>query len=199
MCYYLATWIDSIYHQTFPEISELCSLLTLQFENQNPINLSCPHQSDFQYQQLLYETKKIPRPSFQKKRNSDLSIHLRTDKADFGKILRSIVANFIHYLDSRLNFLVIDKCRKDSIILWPNHDSFYTNPEKKHVLLKHYFDSFIELLLKEDVLTHFLKQNNIEPDIVLTNLLAKYTINRENILNDLNTNNLEMSKFILTS
>ena len=199
LCYYLATWIDSIYHQTFPEISELCSLLTLQFENQNPINLSCPHQSDFQYQQLLYETKKIPRPSFQKKRNSDLSIHLRTDKADFGKILRSIVANFIHYLDSRLNFLVIDKCRKDSIILWPNHDSFYTNPEKKHVLLKHYFDSFIELLLKEDVLTHFLKQNNIEPDIVLTNLLAKYTINRENILNDLNTNNLEMSKFILTS
>jgi hypothetical protein len=199
LCYYLATWIDSNYHETFPEISELCSLLTQQFENQNPINLSCPHQSDFQYQQLLYETKKIPRPSFQKKRNSDLSIHLRTDKADFKKTQRSIIANFIHYLDSRLNFLVIDKCRNDSILLWPNHDSFYTNPEKKHVLLKHYFDSFIELLLKEDVLTHFLKQNNIEPDIVLTNLLAKYSINRVNILNDLNTNNLEMSKFILTS
>lgn len=36
-------------------------------------------------------------------------------KIDTKKIGRSLVANFIHYLDSRLNFLVIDKCRKDRI------------------------------------------------------------------------------------
>lgn len=134
LCYYLAEWIDSLYFETFPEIAEFCGILVTQLENKNPITLSCPNNSNFQYQQLLYKTYKIPRSNFQKSRKSDLSIHLQTNKPDYKKIERSLVANFIHYLDSRLNFLVIDKCRNDSIPLCVNYDCFYVCPTKKSIL-----------------------------------------------------------------
>jgi DNA-directed RNA polymerase len=103
----------------------------------------------------LFKTVKIPRPDYEKRGNSDLSVHLRTDQVDSNKINRSLVANFIHYLDSRLNFLVLNKCRIDSIPLWTNQDCFYVCPTKKAVILKHYPDSFVELLIEGNVIDHF--------------------------------------------
>jgi hypothetical protein len=199
LCYYLSKWIDSLYFETFPEIAEFCALLVTHFENKNPITLSCPNNSNFQYQQLLYETIKIPRPSFQRSRKSDLSINLQTDKPDYKKIERSLVANFIHYLDSRLNFLVINKYRIHSIPLWVNHDCFYMCPTKKYILLNHYFNSFIELLLKDDVIKHFLNVNNIKASDSLEKLLKTSSVNREVILKEVGNGDLKMSKFTLSS
>ena len=110
-----------------------------------------------------------------------------------------MVANFIHYLDSRLNFLVINKCRIESIPLWVNHDCFYVCPTKKSKLLIHYFDSFIELLLEDDVIKHFLNVNNIEASDSLEKLLRISKVNREVILKKLSNGDLKMSKFILSS
>ena len=199
LCYYLSKWIDSLYFETFPEIGEFCSLLVTHFKNKNPITLSCPNNSNFQYQQFSYETIKISRPSFQRLRKSDLSIYLQTDKPDYKKIERSLVANFIHYLDSRLNFLVINKCRMDLIPLWVNHDCFYVCPTKKSRLLEHYFNSFIELLLKDDVIKHFLDVNNIKANDSLEKFLKTSSVNREVILKEIGKGHLKMSKFILSS
>lgn len=65
------------------------------------ITLSSPNNSDFAYKQLLYKTIKVKRP------------------------------NFIHYLDSRLKFSVVNRCRLSGIPLWGNHDCFYVCPTKK--------------------------------------------------------------------
>ena len=196
LSYYLALWVENLYQKTFPEIYTVCDNLAQNFKKTNPITLSCPNNSDFQYQQLVYNTTKILRPSYQKSRNSELSIHLQTDIPNIKKIEQSLVANFIHYLDSRLNLLVISKCRANSILLWTNHDCFYVCPTKKHKLLRYYFDSFVELLIKDNVIEHFLEKNNVT---ISNTLLKDYKANRENILNELNSNKLEMSPFILTS
>ena len=198
-CYKLAEWIENLYSQTFSEIAQLCQLLAEHFIEKNPITLSCPNNSDFQYQQLLYKTVQIPRPSFSKPRKSDLSVYLRTDEADKKKIERSLVANFIHYLDSRLNFLVIEKCRINSVPLWTNHDCFYVCPVKKDLILNYYFESFIELLLEDNVIEHFLDKNDIVSNVELRSLLKQYETNRNAILNELKTTNLRMSDFILSS
>ena len=198
-CYYLAKWIDSLYYEKFPEIAGFCALLAKHFETKNPITLSCPNNSDFQYQQLLYKTVKIPRASLQKSRKSDLSINLETNEPDYQKIERSLVANFIHYLDSRLNFLVTNKCRLEEIPLWVNHDCFYVCPTKKNRLLDHYFTSFRELLLEDNVIEHFLNANNIKANDSLKKLLKISSANRKIILKELDNGNLKMSRFILSS
>lgn len=199
LCYYLAQWVDKLYHEVFLEIAEFCGVLISHFENKNPITLSCPNNSDFQYQQLLYQTVKVARPSFQKVRKSDLSIHIQTDEPDYKKISRSLIANFIHYLDSRLNFSVINKCRMSGVVLWTNHDCFYVHPENKNIVLKHYYDSYVELLLESDVVEHFLKINGIKPDAQFEKLLQTYKNNRKNILKAIKNHKVCMSEFILTS
>mgnify|MGYP000182757610 CR=1 FL=1 len=57
----------------------------------------------------------------------------------------------------------------------------------------------IELLLKDDVITHFLNVNNIKTSDSLEKLLKTYSVNREVILKKLSNGDLKMSKFILSS
>ena len=71
--------------------------------------------------------------------------------------------------------------------------------KKKSRLLKHYFNSFIELLLKDDVIKHFLNVNNIKASDSLEKLLEISSVNREVILKELGNGDLKMSKFILSS
>lgn len=72
-------------------------------------------------------------------------------------------------------------------------------PTKKSRLLNHYFNSFIELLLKDDVIKHFLNVNNIKASDSLKKLLKTSSVNREVILKELGNGDLKMSKFILSS
>jgi hypothetical protein len=153
-CYYVARWIDDSYAVVFPEIADFCNMLIEHFENQSKITLSSPTQSDFAYKQLIYETKKINRFSLKSKRSRELNVRERTNIIDSAKVKRSLVANFMHYLDSRLKFGVFYKCYESGIVVWGNHDCFYVCVTQKDKLLKHYFDVFEALLLSEDVVGH---------------------------------------------
>ena len=139
---------------------------------------------------------KNPNPSG---RDSDLSLHRQTNSPDFNKVQISLIANFIHYLDSRLKFSVVNKCRLSGIPLWGNHDCFYVCPTKKSIVLKHYFDSLIELLLSEQVIEHFLFSNDILPSPEFKQLLEKYDRNKKTVMENIKLQEYLMSPFILTS
>lgn len=196
----LAEWIERLYHKTFISVSGLRDNLVEQFKEQTVVTLTSAADNNFSYQQLLYKTVKIPRPKAGKPaRNADLSYHIRTDEVDAAKMKRSLVANFTHFLDARLNFGVINECRKNSIVLWTNHDCFYVSPEHKDKLLEIYFNVFIETLVRRDVLEHFLSENSIPITGTLKESLADYKVKRNEILKKLETGELKRSKFILTS
>lgn len=199
-CYYVARWIDQLYGRTFTEISEFCDILKEHFSTKFLITLSSPNNSDFAYKQLLYKTIKVKRPNFNPSgRDSDLSLHRQTNSPDFNKVQISLIANFIHYLDSRLKFSVVNKCRLSGIPLWGNHDCFYVCPTKKSIVLKHYFDSLIELLLSEQVIEHFLFSNDILPSPEFKQLLEKYDRNKKTVMENIKLQEYLMSPFILTS
>ena len=197
-CYYLAKWVNNLYGLAFPEIEMFCTVLLDHFSEHSLITLSSPSQSDFSYQQLKYEIKKLDRPSFTR-RPKELSFRQRSNKIDLAKIQRSLVANFIHYLDSRLKFMVFQKCYITQIPVWGNHDCFYVSPTDKEILLKIYFESFKELFLSKDVIEHFLKSNNINPNEEFKSMLKTYKENRKLILSKLENGEYVISPFILTS
>ena len=64
-----------------------CTVLLDHFSEQYLITLSSPSQSDFSYQQLKYEIKKLDRPSFTR-RPKELSFRQRNNKTDVAKIQR---------------------------------------------------------------------------------------------------------------
>lgn len=171
------------------------------FHNQErfPIRLICPNQSEFLYKEIRYEIVKIARPSFEKSRKGDLSFQIPTELTDFTKSRRSFIVNLVHYLESRLTFLVIEKCRKARLSLWTNHDCFYIRPTQKQKLLEFYFEAYVELLLNEDVIECFLEYNNITIDSKLEKYLIKHKNNRQVILKELHDRKLKMSPFILSS
>ena len=159
--YYLARWINEVYTITFPEISEFCDFLVEMFKDKQSVTLNSPGNSDFSYYQFLSKTFKLKRPSLQKVRSPDLSVWVQTDKTDVRKLQISLLANFTHYLDSRLVFLVLYKCYINSVVVYPNHYCFYCCPSNKELLLTFYYESFVELLLSPDLINHFLKINFI--------------------------------------
>lgn len=203
ICFRLSVWVEEVYKEAFPEISELCETLPEIFANKNPINpiiLSTPSQSIYGYNQFSYVTAKISRPSLDfSQRKSDLSIYLRTDMPDLSKIKRSVVANYIHYLDSRLNFLVKNKCQINSIPVWGSHDCWYVSALYGNNLKEFYYESYIELLMEENALKHFLEENKVPLCDNFKQLLETFETNRMDILSDIHKKKLIMSPFILTS
>ena len=203
LAYKLAVWIEQIYFSAFPEIARLCEIIQSKFKNTTrPITLSCPQNSKFQYQQLMFKTYKLNRTNVNSFRNSNLNMHIQTNEIDFARIERSIVANLCHYLDSRLNLHVINKCRLNSIPLITNHDCFYVCPTKKDEILKYYYDSYVKLLINEDVISYFFKENYLLDQDIDNNLIDEinnYTKNRTLILKEIKSGKATMSNFILSS
>jgi hypothetical protein len=126
-------------------------------------------------------------------------MRIKTKDTDFDKIARLVMANLCHYLDSRLNFMVIDLCLKHQIVIFTNHDCFYVCPTKKPQVLEFYFQSFIDLLVKEDIIEHFFGLNKVEISPEIKKQLDIYKTNRSLILDDLKSKQLTMSSFILSS
>ena len=214
VCFRLAQWIENLYKQVFKNISSFSDLIVEHFKNKNSITLSSSkNDSNYTYQQLQSVTIKIPRPTLKTKKKintkklknktyinkkSTINYNIISDSPDFKKIERSLVANLVHYLDSRLCLMVIEQCKINKILVWSNHDCFYVHLKNKKTVLKYYYQSFIKLLLENNVIEHFLNINEIKIDKQLENAIKTYNKNRSEILQKIKFGELVMSNYILS-
>lgn len=68
---------------------------------------------------------------------------------DTSRIMRSIVPNFIHHLDSLLLNKVVTQFRIKNILLFTAHDCFRTEKEYKQFACDAYMKAFNEIILNE--------------------------------------------------
>ena len=114
------------------------------------------------------------------------------------KSSRSAVANFIHFLDSRLCSHVIYKCMKNDVTLWTNHDCFYTSKQNVEQVKRFYFESYKELLLQGDTLSMFFTANHVTHPRIVNNYLEAVKLERQKLCNDIEKEKLVMSQNILS-
>ena len=101
----LSERIENAYTNCFPEISLLQDIMEKNCQQKDHLVLSAPNDCEFQYQQIIYNVHKFTKVSLgEKERAQELSLQLPTKKTNKQKMKRGIMANFTHYLDSRLNF-----------------------------------------------------------------------------------------------
>jgi hypothetical protein len=200
ICYFVAHFVGNCYHSVFPEINEFCEFLLRSVNHNKKVVLtSYPSCAKFTYEQLEYEKKTLKRPDFSGGREKELTCYIPTGDIDKKKAKRALLANYIHYLDSRLSSRVISKCRREKIPIWVNHDCFYTSTDDFPKLLKFYFESYIELLVVPDLITLFLAANDVElsdkDDKKYVELLAK---KRELVFYKIKSERYAMSPHILS-
>lgn len=125
------------------------------------------------------------------------SYNLKSESIDYDGHSRSLLPNFIHFLDSRLLSLILVECKKKSIPLYCNHDCFYVPIIFGEEIKNIYFKCFKNLFFETDCLSSFFESNNVSPDIYKPFILI---INeRKNlILSKINSNCLLPSFFVLS-
>jgi hypothetical protein len=125
------------------------------------------------------------------------SYNNRSDKIDYAGHSRSLLPNFIHFLDSRLMTLIILNCKEKNIPIYGNHDCFYVpisfGEDIKHI----YFSCFKELFFNHDCLAYFFESNCISPD-TYNPFLSQINERKKAILSKLDLKTLSPSFFILS-
>jgi len=122
---------------------------------------------------------------------------IKSNTIDYAKHRRSLLANFVHFIDSRLLSLVILKCKEKNIPVYTNHDCFYTHASFGNTLKSIYFLCFKELLLSNDCLASFFA-SNLVPTNISEPFLLTIKKQKENILSKLESGKLLPSFYILS-
>ena len=104
------------------------------------------------------------------KSKTDEIIKINLDKLDLNKNKRSLLPNFIQYLDSALALDVIAQCKHRNIPIMVNHDCFFSILEHDLDLLVFYNLAFFRLILNNNPIEHFIKINNCWADPFIMDL-----------------------------
>lgn len=72
-----------------------------------------------------------------------------TNELSLTDLIRGVIPNFIHHLDSVLLYECVMECKKN-IQLFVVHDCFYIKKIYEHELKKIYFNSFKKQILQKD-------------------------------------------------
>ena len=202
--YKLADAIGSRYKKHFPELDTFCMLVKTKIDFSKPLVL-CTGNSEkiarFEIKQMEYKIIKTFKPQFGgklKKSRSELSYSVPTGNIDKKKAAQGAVANFIHFLDSRLCSEVILKCRLNGIVLWCNHDCFYTPEENHNEVKKYYFEAYKKLLLESETLSEFFNANEIKNPVEINAFIDKTNKKKASILRSIENNEIEISEHILS-
>lgn len=200
----LAQWIEKNYKECFPELDEFCSIVRTKINHEKPLVLTLGDKvsGKFEIQQIKYETLRTPKPLFsdqnKKKRYSELSYFVPTNKPDKKQASQAIAANYTHFLDSRLCGLVIIKAMEKGVILWTNHDCFYTHESNLDIIKELYFESYLELIINNNALTNFFNSNETKNIPTVNKFLSKINSNLNEIISDIETGRAVMCEFILS-
>lgn len=98
-----------------------------------------------------------------------ISVLMDTNKIDLNKIKRSVVANFIHNLDSEILKKVVTTFRLANKPIWVIHDCFLVNPDDAAFVKNAYFTAFEDCIFKAKPLENFICANleGLTPETVL--------------------------------
>lgn len=77
---------------------------------------------------------------------------------DFRKNKNTLLVNFIHSIDSRINLKMLDKCIKNNIRVYSIHDSFVCSPENTDIINRFYNESVYDIM-NDNLLELFLMDN----------------------------------------
>lgn len=208
ICQALGKWVAECYKAKFPKISDFCALLLRSINHQQPVTLISGvhtvteklYHGAMEYQQVYSETVTIRYPNVNpnlKGRMKKLNYSIMTNDLDERKAKQSLIANFIHYLDSRLCLLVIYKCQLQNICIWTNHDCFYVHPNSVAKVIHCYFDSYKFLLLEHNLIENFIAVNNGKLTQKDSKLITEFQTSRLQILKELESKTLMLSPFCL--
>lgn len=199
MCYSVSKFLGKLYENVFPEISEFCTFLLNKIDHKKKVVLVVKKNvSSFTYEEPKFLKKKFQKPNFRNERSQEINSYIALNKIDFIKAKRSFIANYIHYLESRLCSAVINKCKNENICVWVNHDCFYTSPSYFFKLQCFYYESYLELMLNSDALKLLLTVNECELKKKDEQYLAMLKKNCENVKEKIITKKYLMSSFILS-
>lgn len=111
------------------------------------------------------------------------SYNAKSNVINYAGHSRSLLPNFIHFLDSRLMTLIVINCKKRNIPIFTNHDCFYVPIRHGNDLKNIYFSCFKELILDNDCLYSFFNSNSVssndyEPFLLEINNRKKIIISR---------------------
>ena len=121
----------------------------------------------------------------------------KSNTIDYAKHSRSLLANYVHFLDSRLLTLVVLKCKEKSVPVYTNHDCFFIDVSFADNLKAIYFSCFKELFFNNDCLASFFASNSV-PSNISEPFLLTIKKRKENILSKLESGKLLPSFYILS-
>ena len=199
----IAEWIEKHYKSCFPELDEFSSFIKTRLSHTTPLTLCADMNQIGEFKSQINEGRivRIRKPNFNsndRKKMSDLSYRVDTNRIDRKKSSRASIPNFIHFLDSRLCSQVIHKCLENDILIWTNHDCFHTSKENINIVKNFYFESYIEILLQSNICSKFFNANDhTEPQIV-NKFLEKISAQRKKVYKKIKNGNWIMSEHILS-
>lgn len=78
---------------------------------------------------------------------------------DINRVVRSIVPNFIHNLDSEIVTEVVFEFDKLNKPIWVIHDCFWVHPNDAELLKQTYYNSFIKCVFESNALENLISAN----------------------------------------
>lgn len=105
----------------------------------------------------------------------------------------AFLPNFVHFLDSCIAIDVVKKCKEQKIAILTVHDCFYTKPEYLTNVRSFYRESYIKIVLKENLLENLFKNNNVDmlkECPALFNILAESKIKIEELIKKCTNDNI---------
>ena len=96
-------------------------------------------------------------------------------------------------MEARICIDVIDLCAKNNIEIYTAHDCFFTASINVERVKEFYFNSFIKLILKENLLETFCKNNGLNEFIDFKSISK----NQKLILKKIKKGELKQSYFVL--
>ena len=112
--------------------------------------------------------KRIHIPNLRKQKSITYREAILPLSQDLDKLKSALSVNFIHHLDSQLAMSVIKKCAENNITICTIHDCFGVLPENVNKLKEFYYESFVDLIIKNNPLKNYyefiLKNSQINYD-----------------------------------
>ena len=87
---------------------------------------------------------------------------------------------------------------EEGIILWINHDCFYTHDNSLEIVKKLYFESYLKLIINNNTLTTFFNSNETKDIATVNKFLSKINTNLNEVISDVEANQAIICKHIFS-
>ena len=165
----------------------------IQQENPNPHIKASADSHSFMQNYEIFETKPYSFRSKFTQKTHKIYEWTNNHKIDMLKNKIAFLPNFVHFLDSCIAIDVVKKCKEQKIAILTVHDCFYTKPEYLTNVRSFYRESYIKIVLKENLLENLFKNNNVDmlkECPALFNILAESKIKIEELIKKCTNDNI---------